>query len=204
MQGDKWNMLTTKWGTKFNVGFTEERNSEKNNAYVNNIVAPARVNEERYYKLLYSLLKWPDANTFFDQMKKEKLDFDSVFAGDFSGLRKLLQYINEPVITTVDGEQVEIPNVKTFMGIFTVKQRQDGRLVQSFANSSDLMFVNNADVLSARDLNGIKLAQENLKNKSGDDIMKDFYTLEPLCVYSEKITRKTVAPTDTVDEWFKS
>jgi len=202
MVGDTWDMLTTRWSFDLNVGDSEDKISGSGNAYTNTILKPVNVGEENYYRLLYTLLKWPSVTTFMEAMKEAKLDFDTVYGGDFSGLHDLIDYINEPKKVEIDGEIVEQPHVKTFMGIFTAKIKDDGQVRQSFCVNPDTWFVNSADVLTKGMLARLDKLKKDRLDRDGMDIMKDRYTFEPLVEYSEEVVKQEITTNDDVDEWF--
>jgi hypothetical protein len=201
MVGEEWAIFTTRYSSDMKVGNSIEKTSGANNTYTETVLAECRVGEEAYYQFLYTLLKWPNPLTFFEAMKKNKIDFDTVFEGDFSGLHNLIGYLNEPIKVEVGGEITEQANSKTLMGIFTAKQSKSGYMKQSIIMDSDLWFVDSQGILTSYMLKTIEKLQKSKFEYDGSDITKDEYTLEPLVEYSKAVVKKKIAATDDVEDW---
>lgn len=196
-----WNILTTLWSNDVSVGDVQEKESTVGNSYTNTVLAPVRIGEENYYYFLKTLLGWPDDSTFMEAMKKVGLDFDTVFSGDFSSLHRLVE--EELSTVVIDDEGEEQTNHKTFIGIFTAKLRDDGRVTQSFCMNKDTWFVNNYGVLTKKDKAKIEDLRTKRFARDAMDIIKDLYTLDPLTEYSEEAVKQNVPEDTNVDDWFQ-
>lgn len=120
----------------------------------------ARVGEVDYYKFISTLLKYDlQGDITFDTFVKDtKIDFDSVYSGEFSGLRALVDYANE--------------NEFVFAGLFCVKERETDegiRHYQDFLSRSELIYRTSV----SKSLSSIK---DNIRTKK-EDKEKDGYQL---------------------------
>lgn len=196
-----WSILSTLWSDDLKVGDTEEKESKVGNVYTNNVIAPVRIGEESYYMFLKTLLGWPNDETFLEAMVEVGLDFDTVFNGNFEALHRLVNDELTKDVTLEDGTVEKRP--VTFIGIFTARLRDDGRVVQSFSTNSNTWFSNtgNLDVLTRKNKESIEKQRERRMANDGMDVIRDLYTLDPLVEYSEEAVKQEVADTN-VDEWF--
>ena len=57
----------------------------------------AKIGEESLYQFISTILRWDfkGENSFLDMVKDLKLDLETIFNGDYSGLHKLVEYTNE-------------------------------------------------------------------------------------------------------------
>lgn len=196
----EWNILTTLWSNDLKPGDVEKKQSRVGNDYTNTVLREVRVGEENYYRFLKVLLGWPDDTTFLQAMEEVGLDFDTVYGGNFDALHNLVD--NELVKeVTLDNGEVET-RYQTFIGIFTAKLRDDGRVTQSFSMNSDTWFVDNYGVLTNKDKKSIEDLREKRFARDGMDIIKDLYTLDPLVEYNEDVVKQDVSEDTNVDEWF--
>lgn len=196
----EWNILTTTWSNDLKPGDVETKTSAVGNSYTTTVLDPVKVGEENYYRFLKTLLGWPDDTSFLGAMKEVGLDFDTVMSGDFSALHKLVEEELVKTVTLDNGETEQ--RYQTFIGIFTAKLRDDGRVTQSFSMNPDTWFVNNYGVLTNKDKKSIEDLRDKRFARDGMDIIKDLYTLEPLTQYDEDVVKQNVSEDTNVDEWF--
>jgi hypothetical protein len=183
--GDTYAFFSTVWGFDYTTGQVIENSK----GYADNVLSQIRTGEEDYYNFLYVLLKWGDPLTFIDGLKSEKLDFDSVYAGETEGLNNLVNLIKEKDLS--------------MLGIFTVKITEDGAARQSFCKNDDTWFVNNNGKLTEGNLARMKDAAKR-GIESSYPITVEQYTFDPLVVYSEDVVEKTAIVETNVDEYFNN
>ena len=184
----EWNMLSTLWSDEVKVGDVVNKTSASGNEYTETVLKEAKVGEEDYYLLLKNMLKWPDDTTFFEALEKEGLDFDTVFGGDFEGLHKLVTYLTPEV-------EDEENKVKTFIGLFTARVKNDGRIVQSFAMKNSTWFYNNYGGPTKGMIKAVEQEREKRFKHDGLDIIKDKYALiDHLQPYSDELVKEVAVP----------
>ena len=197
-ENGSWSILTTKWSNDVKPGDARLSKTSRN-PYTEEILFPVRYGEEQYYNLLKKIIKFPDDEQFLNALKEEKLDFDTVYNGNFEGLHNLVNWINETKALE-DGTEVE--DYKTFIGIFTAKIKDDGVVRQDFSMREETQFVDNYGVLTTGMRAAIEKASEEALERTAIDIIREAYTLDPLVEYSEDVVKKEVQAPD-VDSWFE-
>ena len=206
--GNPYSMLVTTWGKNREVGQVSEHiGKTSGQPYIDKILSQVRVGEENYYDLLKVITKWSDMSNFLEGMKSEGLDFDTVYEGDFDGLHNLVNnFINGtkvvPVLDengTLTNEVETVDNLQTFIGIFTAKIKENGKVVQAFSMNPTTWFPDNYGALTKGMRTTIEKARKERLNRDGKDIIAGAYTLDPLTEYNEDAVKQefpTVNPDD--------
>lgn len=127
-------------------------------------IREARIGEVDYYKFITQLLRVNlNADTsYVDILKVEKLDFESVYEGDFSGLRKLPEYTQSKDMSVV------MPLI--------VKEREKG-LRQEVLVRADLMY--RTDTASVNEtMKNSMMKQHNDAVERGAQLSTKYYTVD--------------------------
>ena len=142
---------------------------------------------EAYYMFLYNLLRWNDPETFVEALVENKLDFDTVYNGEFQGLRDLIDFINTN----------EINSMVMLFDARYLERDSGAMMVQSVVNRPNTWL---------RDYNGVndfvigyyrKLREKQID--AGYDVTKNFIVIDELQEYSDELRNKEI-PTNTATD----
>ena len=146
----------------------------------------ARIGEVRYYDFLIKVLKMKvSEGNALAALKEEKLDFDTILNGDFSGLRNLVGYL---------------PSIEGFpITLATVKEVEDDtgktRLRQKFAFYEKCIF--RPDEIGTFHTN--KIMELHLDGEeTGYPFSKNYYTIDFQPYNKETCLNYKPAPSDTM------
>jgi len=142
---------------------------------------------EQYYTFLYTILRWNDPTNFVEALVENELDFDTIYNGNFDGLRRLVDYLNDNDINSI-----------TMLFDARMIERDGGAMmVQSVVNRPNTW---------RKEYNGINdwvlNYYEGVRKKqvdAGYDISKNFYIIDHLQPYTDELRTKEI-PVDTATE----